>query len=357
MDWSFTTKKALGIDIGASSIKLVEVSLAGKKKRVENYAEFRFDSGENGFRAFDKDNLLLNSDDVAMILQSLLKKVGIKQKKVAFSIPDFSTFFTTLSLPPMADAEVAQAVQFEARHYIPLPLSEVVFDWKIIDRQDDLPGPKLKILLVAVPLKVLESYQRVANLCQLELKGLEAEVFGLVRSSASMEAEKKKFQDPVCFVDFGWQSTTVSIVENRNLRLSHSLDISGQSFTKALQEGLNISEKEAEKMKRENGFDPKNQKAFQILSDKANLVAMEAEKIMQNFSNSENKEVKEILLSGGTATIFGLKDYLAGRLQKNVSTVQPFSQFEYPIALEERMQALGPSFAVALGVALMGAEQ
>lgn len=356
MDWSFTTKRSLGVDIGASSIKLVEVLVAGKKKRVENYAEFRFLSGESGFRAFDKDNLLLNSDDVAMVLQTLLKKIGVKQKKVAFSIPDFSTFFTTLSLPPMADAEVAQAVQFEARHYIPLPLSEVVFDWKIIDRQDALPGPKLKILLVAVPLKVLESYQRVANLCQLELKGLEAEAFGLVRSCSPMEKEKVQ-TPPVCFVDFGWQSTTVSIVENHNLKLSHSLDVSGQSFTSALKEGLKISEQEAERMKRENGFDPKNQEAFQILSDKANLVAMEVEKIIQNFSKDEDKEIKEILLSGGTATIFGLKDYLAGRLQRNVSIAQPFSQFEYPQALEERMQVLGPSFAVALGVALMGAEQ
>ena len=214
-------KRYLGIDIGAASVKVVEISAFGKRKKLENYAEFRLPSKNSLPGLFHKKELVLLSDEASEILEALFKRAKIKKKKAVLSLPDFSTFFTTFSLPPMTEAEVPQAVEFEARHHIPLPLSEVVFDWQIIEKEKVLPGIKLKVLLVAVPNRVLEGYQRLANLAKLEIEGMEAEVFGLIRSSIP----KKLSQKAVCLVDIGWESTTVSISRAKTLRLSHSFDI------------------------------------------------------------------------------------------------------------------------------------
>ena len=176
------TKKCLGIDIGVSSIKVVELSSSGKKKKLENYAEFIF-TDKPTVKQIQGDELGFLNDKTPQILRAVMKKAGFKDKRIAFSIPDFSTFFTNFTLPPMNEKEIPQAIEFEARHHIPLSLSEVTFDWQVLEKKKSFPGLALKILLVAVPNKILSAYQRMAKLARVELKGMEAEVFGLIRSS------------------------------------------------------------------------------------------------------------------------------------------------------------------------------
>lgn len=347
------SKKCVGIDIGAASIKVVEVSIFAKKRKLENYAEFRLSPMPSAIRTFHGENLLLlNSDKVSGILEGLFKKAGIKEKRVTLSLPDFSTFFTTFTLPPMTESEVPRAVEFEARHHIPVPLSEVTFDWKIIEKEKVLPGVKLKVLLVAVPNRVLQSYQRAATLARLEVVGTEAEVFGLIRSSIP----KDKSQIPICLIDIGWQSTTISIVEKGGLRMSYSFDISGTGLTKALSSDLNIGLEEAEQLKKRYGIEEDRKDISEVLLPKINFLIEQIEKVCRDFQESEHKTVENIILSGGTAALPGLKEYLARQTKKNLELANPFSSVSFPLILRNRLKKIGPSFAVAVGVALMGVE-
>jgi len=346
------SKNCLGIDIGASSIKIVEVSSFGKRKKLENYLEFSLPPNSSSIKTFHGETLLLLSDEVSEILTSLFEKTKVKQRKAALSLPDFSTFFTTFSLPPMPEAEIPKAVEFEARHHIPIPLSEVTFDWQILEKKEEMAGVKLKVLLVAVPNKVLKSYQRMATLSQLKVKGMEAEVFGLVRSSIPEEISRNQ----ICLVDIGWQSTTVSIIENRNLLVSHSFDISGTGLTNALSKELNISFDEAEKLKKEYGLDPKREDVSKVLSSKIDFLVGAIEKVCQDFSGTEERKIENVIIAGGSALLFGLKEYLEIRTKKNVQIADPFSNVSYPSVLNSRLKEIGPSFAVAVGVGLMGTE-
>ena len=346
----FFSKRCLGIDIGASSIKVVEISGGGRKKKLENYAEFQLPLREPPLSLFHKRELILLSEEASEILECLFKKAKIKKKKVALSLPDFSTFFTTFDLPPMTEAEVPQAVEFEARHHVPLPLSEVTFDWQVIEREKILPGIKLKILLVAIPNRILESYQRLATLSQLEVEGMEAEVFGLMRSSIPKELNQK----PVCLVDIGWESTTVSITQGGSLRLSHSFDISGKEFTQAICEKLKIGWEEAENLKKEHGLDPEKKEIFDALVPKANEIAREINGVCQSFQQTEGKKVEDVILAGGMVSLFGLREYLNVQLKKNIQITNPFAKVSFPSLLKPRLQELAPSFGVALGVALRG---
>ena len=350
---SLFTKNYLGIDIGAASIKIVEISAGGKKKKLENYIEFKMPLSGQSLKTFHNENVALLSSEVSEILQALLKKAKIKGKKVALSLPDFSTFFTTFCLPPMTETEVPQAIEFEARHYIPLPLSEVTFDWQIIGKEETVSGLKRKVLLVAIPNTVLQNYQKVASLCNLEITGMEAEVFSLVRSA--WPGGKYDFL-PICMVDFGWKSTTVSIVEKKKLLSSFSFDISSIALTKDLSLALKVSLQEAEKLKTMHGLDPKKPEVAKVLLDKINLLTMEIDKICENFFQENGRRVENLFLSGGTASLFGLKEYIGARIKKNVFIVDPFACVNYPIILNKRLGQIGPSFAVALGAALMATE-
>lgn len=350
---SLFTKNYLGIDIGASSIKIVEISVSGKKKKLENYIEFKMPLSEQSLKTFHGESAALLSNEVSEILQAILRRAKIKERKVALSLPDFSTFFTTFALPPMTELEVPQAVEFEAKHYIPLPLSEVTFDWQIIDKEESISGLKRRILLVAIPNTVLQNYQRVAALCNLEIIGMEAEVFSLIRST--WPGGKYDFL-PICMVDFGWKSTTVSIVEKKKVASSFSFDISSIALTKDLSLALGVSLEEAEKLKTIHGLDPQKPEIAKVLLDKINLLTMEIDKICGDFFQTTGRRVDNLVLSGGTANLFGLKEYLSARIKKNVLIAAPFSTVNCPVVLGQRLNQIGPSFAVALGAALMSAD-
>ena len=348
-------KSCLGIDIGTFSIKIVELTQIGRKRKLGNYIQFQntFQT-TSPFRSFGKDSPILLSEEVAEVLEALIKKTKIKEKRAFIAIPDFSTFFTTFSLPPMTESEIPQAVEFEARHHIPIPLSDVTFDWQAIETKEEMKGvKKLKILLVAVPNSVINQYQRIATLAGLKLEGLEAEIFGLVRASIW----GKKNQKTLCLVDIGYTSATISIIDNGILKESYSVDMSSLELTKALVDSLKIEFSEAEKLKETYGLDPKKFPVFQVLSKQINLFCLEIQRICENFYQNENKQITNIILAGGTAFLPGLKEYFKAFLKKEIEISNPFLNISAPQFLKERLKELGPSFSIALGMALRGVEE
>ncbi|MBI2574003.1 MAG: pilus assembly protein PilM [Candidatus Wildermuthbacteria bacterium] len=202
----FLPQRFLGIDIGTSSLKVVELSRWGERISLKNYGELKAGAlYDKPFRSFEKNTLLLSNKDVARAIRAIVQEARIQTKKAVLSIPDFASFFTNFELPPMTKEELADAVRYEARKHIPVPLADVTFDWQIVEGRIERNQP-VKILLAAVPNEIIFQYQEIAKAAGLELAALEAEVFGLMRSSVG---EEKR---PVLLMDIGAQSTTINIV-------------------------------------------------------------------------------------------------------------------------------------------------
>jgi len=353
-----TVKNCLGIDIGTSTIKIVELSLRGERVKLEKYGEISIQTlYEKPFRTFEKSALLLSSQDISRAILAILDEAKISERKAIFSIPDFSSFFTSFELPPMTKEELPSAIRFEARHYIPLPLSEVTLDWSIIKGEVDRKKTPLKILLVAVPNDIISQYQQIASLSKLELKALEAEVFGLVRSLV------KEDKRTIALLDIGAQSTTINLIDEKILKISHSFDVSGNQLTQLLAKSLNIDYNEAEGLKRKYGlsFPDKEAPAIalkirDILTPLIDLILLEIEKISLGFFQTEKKEIQKIILAGGSALFPGLRDYFLTALKKEVEIANPFLDMIYPPILERTLKEMGPSYATAVGVALRGLE-
>lgn len=347
------SKSCLGIDFGATSLKVVELSKFGRKRKLKNYAQFSIPLKDKFSPIFfKKENLLLSAELSSEVLNYLLKKANIKEKKATIALPDFSIFFTKFELPPMPEKEVPEAVEFEARHRIPLSLSEVTYDWQIIEKREMPPATKVKILLAALPHQVLISYQKLATLTELRILGMEAEVFALSHLSKLLFPELESF----CLVDIGWESTTVSIAKDKRLFLSESFDIADKQFTENISEKLKISMEKANSLKKKYGLDPKEKDLFQALSEKVRLLGAEINGVCETFFQEEGIRIETVLLAGGVCSMFGLKDYLSAHLGKEVLLINPFSILSFPSLLRERLKQLAPSFAVAVGAGLLGLE-
>ena len=202
-------KSFLGIDIGVTLIKVVEISRWGGKIELKNYGQVAASSiYQKPYQTFGEEgSFMLSSPDVSKVIRAILKEAEIKTREATFTIPDFSTFFTTFELPPMSEEEIPEAVNFEARRHIPVPVADVVLDWFLIEGKTGKRGTKLKILLVAVPKEIIDRYQTIAKASRLELKYLEAEAFSLTRALI------KDQKEPICLLDIGAQSTTINIVD------------------------------------------------------------------------------------------------------------------------------------------------
>lgn len=347
----FFPKKMLGIDVGTSSIKVVELSRWGQGKTLENYGEIKSASlYKEPFRNVEKGSYLLSNYFVSRAIRAILDEAKIKTKAAIFSIPDFSTFCTSFELPPMNANELNDAVYYNASQYIPLPVTETTLDWKLIE---GVPGQKqspLKIFLVAIPNQVIQDYQQVAQMAGLELYAVEAEVLGLQRA---LVGENKKC---VCIVDIGVQSTTINIIDNGKMKKSYSFDFAGSQLTYSISSAVGLGHAQAEELKNSEGLTSAKEEISKTLYLLIDPLIIEVRKILSYFYTEEGKEVDVVYLTGGTSKLPGLREYFEEVLKKKVEIPNCFSELLSPPILGEVLEEMAPSFSVSTGVALGGLE-
>ncbi len=340
-------KRMVGIDVGTSSIKIVEISRWGKGKTLENYGEIKSDViYKESLTDSRMGGTLLASNFVSTAIRAVLDEAKIKTKSAIFSIPDFSTFCTSFEIPPMPEKEIKDAIYYNASQYITLPISEVTLDWHIMPNG----GGPLKVFLVAIPNQVIAEYQKMALDAGLKLYALEAEALGITR--ALVKNNKKT----ICLMDIGVQSSTINIIDNGSLKRSYTFNFYSNQLSRAVSAALGISDKEAEEIKNKEGIISSREGVAQTMQLLIDPLLVKIRSICAEFLQTEKKEVEEIYLTGGTAHLPGLKEYFTESLGKKTYVPNCFSDLLYPPILEETLRGLSPSFSVAVGVALSGLE-
>ncbi len=341
----------VGIDIGTSSIKVVEISRWGEGRTLENYGEIKSDLiYKEPLSDLKMSTNLLASNFVSVAIRGILDEAKIKTKSVIFSIPDFSTFCTSFTIPPMPEKEIKDAIYYNASQYITLPISEVTLDWKIISGVPGNESLPSTVFLVAIPNQVIAEYQQMAQESGLELYALEAEALSITR--ALIKNNKKT----ICLMDIGVQSSTVNIIDDGFLKRSYSFNFYSNQLVRAVASALSVSDKEAEEIKNKEGLVSLRQGLAETLYLLVDPLVAKIKSISSEFMQSEKKEVEEIYLTGGTANLPGLKEYFEKTLGKKVHVSNCFSDILYPPILDETLRKMSPSFSVAVGAALSGLE-
>src|SRR3989338_7906479 len=228
----------LGIDIGTSSIKIVELLHDGNTIKLNNYAQFfpksdYIDSSSGSFNMLDFQ--------IAESLKKILSEAHFVSEKAVMSLPVFSSFSTILELPAMSEIELKDAIGYEVRKYIPVPISEVQFDWVKIDALSN--ENKFKILTVAVPNEIIEKYNRIAQMVGLNLTTMELETFSAARALVSQSS-----QENIAILDLGYRTTNISIVSDGVVIIHHNIDAGGGGITRSLSQAMSIDLQRAEEI-------------------------------------------------------------------------------------------------------------
>lgn len=348
-------RRQIGIDIGTSSIKVVELSREGSHVALQNYGlleglDFFGDIDPAHSSSFKK-----SEQEIIAAVRQLLQVTRIQTREVVFSIPIFSSFLTVIELPYMNLKDLERAVPFQARSYIPVPMSEVVLDWLAIPPREAAPpsSPRapstISVLLVAAPKEVISKYQRVVQGLGLQLRGLESESFSLVRSLVGKDLT------PTMLVDFGAGSTNLTIVDRGFVRLSHTVDLSGKEITKAVARGLSISPSRAEELKRTTGLAGGGEGSglAGLITPLVDRIIGDYEKMVSTYLRKEKVKIERIILSGGAANLPALATYLSRRLATETIIGDPFARLSYPPELKPIFKKdLALPLAVAVGLAL-----
>lgn len=342
----------LGVDIGTTSIKAVEVDLDKQRRRVVNYGVLESKGAlvrENA--ALQSSELKIFEQEAADFLKALIKKMNTKTNVVVGTLPVFSAFTTTLKLPRMSDKDLQKAIAFQAKQYTPLPLSEVALDWiKIADYTDNEGNELTQALLLSIPKEYVQKIQSIYKRAGLALQSLEVESLSLVRALIGSDPT------PTFIVDIGARSTAILISEGGKLKYSSQTDIAGDSITHSLATSLQINPVRAEALKREKGITASgpNYELSTIMTSILDAIISEVRRVDHSYRSQfpESQKMERIILTGGGANLVGIRKYFQGELKMPTVRAVPFSNFTYPTIIEPTLIEINPLFSVSLGAVM-----
>lgn len=350
----FSNKKNdyfLGIDIGDSSLKMVELKKKKKQIFLSNYA-FSENVSEVNFTKIEDPNYL------AKAINKVRLDAGITSQKVIVSLPTFSVFSSIINVNSLGKKDLSLVVAEEAKKVIPLPMDEMTIDWRVIaDENGKIPSKgNMRVFLTGSPKKLVRRYVDIFKAAKLSLLSLETETFSLIRSLIGND------KSTVMIVEIGANSTDFSIVKESIPVLNRSLGVCSSTITKALSEKMGLSFAQAEQFKIDlasserdkngEGNKEKKEEIPPLILKVIEPIITEIKYMLEFYSTHNNDSVQKIILSGGGALLAGLSNYLAKELDLNVIVGDPFSRLRYPKELEPVLQDVGPKLAVAIGLAM-----
>lgn len=361
------TPSVIGVDIGSSSIKIVQLRKKGSQALLETYGELSLGpyAGTSVGQATN-----LPQDKIVAALHDLLveKEVNITTNLAGIAIPYSSSLMTVVEMPLVPPKELAGMIPIEARKYIPVPITEVSLDWSVIPRDSIKPDPlpedasvpiplnteakKMQtqdVLLVAIHNETLSRYTDIATKNTLSTSFFEIEIFSTMRSVLDQTTA------PVMIFDMGAATTKLFIVERGILRMSHTINRGSQNITSAISKSFGIEMDKAEVMKRQLGLldtTPDGVSVSKIIALTLDFLFTEANRVIFTYEKKYNKNVSKVLLVGGGSSLKGLEPLAQKSFQTEAVGGNPFGKVITPAFLDEVLKQTGPQFAVALGLAL-----
>ncbi len=338
--------KIVGIDIGSSSIKVVQLS---RKKGVAHLDTF----GEISLSPYAGkeigDPVVLDDEKNIEALRDLLRESQVDSLNCSLSIPLKSSLMFYLKLPKVETSKIDELISFESRKYIPVPISEVQLDWSILPKSSNSDSDKLDVLVVAIHKDTLRKYNNIAKGAGLKLKFMEIETFSTIRSIT------KHDKNSMAIIDIGSSVTKFYVVESGIVRKSNIINIGSHKMLKTF--GSYGQEKPiangdigstAGKLLREgtNNFS-------EVPVDLSRIIN-EVKKNILDYQKTYSKDIPLLVLTGGGSIFKGILPFMKKSISIPIETADPFSRVDNPAYLDDTLAEAGPDFSVAIGLALRG---
>lgn len=340
----------LGVDLGMSGIKLVELANEKNRARLQTYAYVEIPAKD---RAYFED-----TQKTGELLKKVAARAKCTTKKAVSALPAPSVFSSIISVAAVKDKEFEAAVYAQAKKLVPIPIEEVVIDYKKVEMNEESGGKKVnRVLITAAPKTLVARYAEIFKKAELELTSLETEVFALVRALIG------KDRSTMMIVDIGSERTNIMVIERGIPFLTRSIATGGAAITGNIAKTLGLSFADADSMKKDirslQAFAP----AGEIKPILEVLLKPIADEVRYTFNlyqeqaqDGKPKKVDKIILTGGSVLLPNLPEFMTELLNVNAYLGDPWARVIYPPGLRPILDDIGSRFSVALGCAMRDIE-
>ncbi|MCA9356693.1 pilus assembly protein PilM [Candidatus Nomurabacteria bacterium] len=343
-----TTGGVIGIDIGSSSIKVVEVEEKNGIITLATYGEIQL--GPYASKNIGESVFLEPKQEQAALVD-VIRESAVKSREAVFAMPLSSSFVTNVSIEADADADLSSMVRVEARKVIPASLSEITLDWAEVEmtkvEAKVSPENKRNVLIAAIQNSALERFKILMQFAGLVQPPTEIECFSAIRSLYDSA------ETDVVIIDLGAVSAKLYIARKGLLMRMHRIRAGGAVATKRIADVLEIDFEAAEELKRSAD---KNASTYSDMKRAHNSTYdrafREFNQVLREYEEKTGIKFEAVYLSGGGAMFPGTDAHLRDSLGRDVILSNPFTKVAYPAFMEDTMCEIGPSFTVALGAAM-----
>lgn len=350
---------AFGLDISDDMLKLIDLQ---KRAGPHSQIEVRAFSSLALPRNVIKKGIIADAGQFAKHLEELIsqaKPEAVGVKKVIVNLPERRVYVDVINFKvPKQGEALKKAVHEEARKKVLLEPDKLIDDFIVVEPHEGHEGEGQDVIYVAVDREAVEAYLKSFQAAGFKVIAFDVESASLARALVSPEEQ----ETTIMLIDIGAETTIITIFDRHEVRFSSNVNVAGTSFTKKIAHELELEESEAEKMKKQYGMkggDELNSRLLRVLVSELEPVVKNIQQAIYFYSQTTGRTIQKIRLSGGTANMPGLQQYLQEALAVKVELgdwiglhkVLLRSGFESEI----RKQSLG--YATAFGMALRGTEK
>jgi len=348
---SFGSKSIVGLDIGSSSVKAVEVALKNKGRE--------FDLTHLGVAPLPAEAIVqgafLNSSAIVDAIREAVEKAKIKTKHVAAAVSGHSVIVKRVSLPSMTRDELDEQIRWEAEQYIPFDVNEVNLDFQILD--PDGGEGQMDVLLVAAKKDLIDDYVQVITEAGLMPAVIDVAAFAV--ENAFEANHEKGSEQVVALVNVGAQVVNINVVVDGTPTFTRDITTAGNQYTEEIQKALSISFDEAERIKlggrrEEESQEVVPQEVEQAMQAVTETVIGEISRSLDFYAaTSADSRIEKVYLSGGSAKVAGFAQAFHERTGHEVEVLNPLAKMVPSSRFEpDFLDDVAPSLGVALGLAM-----
>ena len=333
-------RNLVGLDIGSSAIKAIELTEEGDDVIVTGY----------GFKGLTADD----QGRKAEVIREVMEQAGIRTTRVATAVSGRSVIVRYVNMQTMDDNELKNAIKYEAEKYIPFDVNEVVMDCQRIDPVAGREAAgEMRVLLVAVKRNVIEEHYKLLQAAGLNSILIDVDVFALGNSyelQSLAAAGKNPREKVIAIVDIGASKADINIIRGTVSQFTREIYLGGNDCTEALAKKWGVEPAAAEEKKQEADTSEDIRQALTpILDDLANEINLS----FDYYENQFDQEVDAVYLSGGLAGLSFLAEYFSKSLGKSCTRWNPLENIRIDASRvsEETLAQHYNRLAVSLGLA------
>jgi type IV pilus assembly protein PilM len=342
-----TSKSIVGLDIGSSAVKAVELRSAGRGYKVSAFAIEPIPSDSI------VDGAIIDGGAVAEAIRRVFAKATFKTKNVAASLSGNSVIVKKISLPIMTESELAESIHWEAEQYIPFDIQDVNLDYQILDAGTGANAKgAMEVLLVAAKKEKIADYTGVIAQAGCVPVIVDVDAFALqnaCEANYGLDAHQV-----VVLINAGASAVNINIVSGDQSLFTRDISLGGNAYTEAVQRELNLPFDTAELAKKGQLFDGVPFEDVRgVLHAMTENVLLEIQKTFDFFkATAASDRIDRIFLSGGASSVDGLAQALEHRFDAPVEMFNPFKTIAFDPKQGMSSREVASTVAVAVGLAL-----